>query len=91
MPIHDWTRVDAGEDDDDTFHFDPAKPLTCASYIGGPMAEALVEPVAIGDLLPTLALFLTPEEYVCVPLETTYRAAFEAVPDYWRRALESLP
>ena len=78
-----------GEDDDDTFQFDPAQPLTCASYIGGPTAEAFVEPVAVGDVLPTLALFLTPEEYVPVPLETTYQAAFEAVPDFWREALES--
>jgi hypothetical protein len=77
-----------GEDDDDTFHFDPAKPLTCASYIGGPTAEAFVEPVAVGDMLPTLALFLTPEEYAPVPLETTYQAAFEAVPDFWREILD---
>jgi len=77
-----------GEDDDDTFEFDPAKPLTCASYIGGPMAEALVTPVAVGDVLPTLALFLTAEEYVPVPLEITYQAAFEAVPDFWRGVLE---
>jgi hypothetical protein len=91
MPIHDWTRVDAGIFHD--FHhawieFDPAKPLTCASYIGGPTAEAFVDPVAVGALLPTTALFLTPEEYVPVLLETTYQAAFEAVPDFWRQALE---
>jgi hypothetical protein len=77
-----------GEDDDDTFQFDPAKPLTCASYIGGPTAEAFVEPVAVGDTLPTLALFLTPQEYVPVALAKTYEAAFEAVPDFWREALE---
>ncbi len=79
---------DEGEGDDNTFHFDEAKPLTCASYIGGPSAEAFVEPVAVGDSLPTVALFLTPEEYVPVPLETTYLAAFDAVPDFWREALE---
>jgi hypothetical protein len=75
------------EDDDyDTFPFDPSRPLTCASYIGSG-AEAFVEPVAVGEELPDLPLFLTPREYVPVPLETTYQAAFEAVPDVWRDVL----
>ena len=80
-----------GEDEgegDDIFQFDPAKPLTCASYIGGAAAAAFVEPVAVGEVLPTVALFLTPEEYVPVPLEATYLAAFEAVPDFWREVLK---
>jgi hypothetical protein len=33
-------------------------------------------------------LFLTPEEHVPLELEKTYEAAFEAVPDFWREALE---
>jgi hypothetical protein len=70
------------------FRFDPEKPLTCASYIGGAIAEAFVEPVAIGDKLPDSAVFLTTEEYVSVPLEVTYQAAFEAVPDFWRDQLQ---
>ena len=76
-----------GDDDADTYHFDPAKPLTCASYIGGPGAEAFIEPVAVGDELPTLPLFLTPEEYIDVPFEATYQSAFEAVPEFWRETL----
>lgn len=76
-----------GEDEYDVYHFDPAKPLTCASYIGGMGAEAFVEPLAVGDKLPTIPLFLTPEEYVPVPLEATYQAAFDAVPEFWRESL----
>lgn len=76
-----------GDDDNDTFRFDRKKPLTCASYIGGTGAEAFVEPVAVGDGLPLLPLFLTADEYVDVPLEATYQAAFDAVPDYWRDVL----
>src|SRR5262249_50628681 len=68
---------------------DPAKPLTCASYRAGPLAEAFVEPVSVGDRLPDLPVFLVADEYVPVPLETTYQAAFEAVPDFWREALTS--
>ena len=77
-----------GEGEGNAFQFDAAKPLTCASYIGGLATEAFVEPVGVGEALPTVALFLTPDEYVPVPLETTYLAAFEAVPDFWRKALE---
>src|SRR5206468_548871 len=76
-----------GEDEADVFRFDPAKPLTCTSYIGGAGAEAFVEPVAIGDALPELPLFLTPKEYIDVPLEETYMAAFAEVPDVWRDVL----
>jgi hypothetical protein len=74
-------------EDDDRFHFDPARPMTCASYRAGPLAEAFVEPVGVGDKLPELPVFLVGDEYVPVPLETTYQAAFEAVPDPWREAL----
>ncbi len=73
--------------EDDAFRFDPSKPLTCAAYIGGTGTEAFVEPVAVGDKLPDLAVFLTLEEYISVPLESTYQAAFDAVPDFWREAL----
>jgi hypothetical protein len=76
-----------GEDDGSIFQFDPAKPLTCASYIGSPGAEAFVHPIAVGDVLPDLPLFLTPDEYVEVPLETTYQAAFAAVPEFWQNVL----
>lgn len=78
-----------GDDDEDAFPFDPAKPLTCAAYIGGGGAEAFVEPIAVGDKLPALPLFLTAEEYVPVPLEATYQAAFAAVPDVWQEVLDA--
>jgi hypothetical protein len=77
-----------GDDAGDMFRFDPAKPLTCASYIAGLGAEAFVNPVAVGDKLPDLSVFLTPEEYIDVPLEATYQDAFNAVPDVWREVLE---
>jgi hypothetical protein len=75
------------EDDEGIFRFDPRQPLTCASYIGGIGAEAFVEPVAVGDKLPNLPLFLCHTEYVPVPLEETYQAAFAAVPEFWRDEL----
>ena len=38
-----------------------------------------------------MPLYLTPEFYVNVPLETTYRAAYDAVPRRWRDVLEERP
>lgn len=63
--------------------------LTCAAYLGGLPAEAFVEPVAVGDDLPDMPLFLNERIYVPVPLERTYRAAWEAVPRVWRDSLTS--
>jgi hypothetical protein len=64
------------------------KPLTLAAYDAGPPQVAYVEPVAVGDPLPAMALFLRPGVYVSVPLEATYQAAFRSVPQRWRRVLE---
>jgi hypothetical protein len=80
-----------GEDSADAFQFDPEKPLTGASYIGGLGAEAFVESFAVGDRLPDVPLFLTSDEYVDLPLESTYQSAFAAIPDVWREPLEAPP
>jgi hypothetical protein len=63
------------------------KPLTCVAYIGGAGAAAFINPIGIGDPLPELPLFLTPEVYVEIPLEATYEAAWEGMPAYWREVL----
>jgi hypothetical protein len=77
-----------GEDYGDYALF-PEQPLTCVSYVGGPAALAFVEPIAVGDALPEMPLFLTSELYVPVPLEATYQSAWEALPAYWRNVLAS--
>ena len=67
----------------------PEKPLTLAAYAAGRVPTAYVEPLAVGDELPEMPLFLTSEQYINVPLETTYRAAYEGVPRYYRAILET--
>jgi hypothetical protein len=64
------------------------KPLTLAAYEAGAGVRAFVEPVGVGDTLIDMPLFLDPGRYVALPLEETYRAAFEAVPRRWRLVLE---
>ena len=39
-----------------------------------------VENVGIGDPLPDMPVFLTPEEYVLCPLEATYQASWDVFP-----------
>jgi hypothetical protein len=64
-------------------------PLTLAAYSAGAGTRAFIEPVAVGQALPEVPLFLTSNRCVPVPLEPTYLAAFEAVPRCWREVLEA--
>lgn len=63
------------------------RPLTLAAYIGGADAEAFVQPVAVGQSLRDMPLFLTSQVYVPIPLQATYEAAWADVPSYWRDVL----
>ncbi|MCC6418223.1 MAG: DUF4058 family protein [Gemmataceae bacterium] len=80
-----------GEDCGADFGLPEDRQLTCVGYVGGPGAEAFIEFVAVGDTLPEMPLFLTPEVYVLVPLEATYQSAWEAMPTYWRDVLAIAP
>lgn len=73
---------------DDDFKLPPDARLTLASYAAGQVTKAYIEPVAIGDLLPKMPVFLKPRTYVPLPLEATYQSAFAYVPPRWRAELE---
>jgi hypothetical protein len=81
-----WAEIN-----DDHFQLPSDKPLTLVSYSAGYVKRAFIEPVAVGDELPPMPLFLEAEVYVPVPLEATYRAAFDAVPKRWREELAPPP
>jgi hypothetical protein len=70
------------------FALPPDKPLTLAAYAAGPPPRSYVEPVAVGDRLPDMPLFLTSDSSVDVPLEATYRAAWDLFPPDARDGLE---
>jgi hypothetical protein len=78
-----------GEVSDEPFHPPANKPLTLVAYETGLTTRAYIEPIAVGDALPDMPLFLEPERYVMVPLEETYTTAYTAMPARWRRVLES--
>jgi hypothetical protein len=75
------------EIEDQPFELPADKPLTLAAYSGGPCPEMFVQPVAVGQSLPDMPLFLTPDVYIYVPLETTYQAAWADVPSFWQDVL----
>lgn len=64
------------------------RPLTLAAYVAGPLPEAYLEHVAVGDTLSEMPLFLRPDAYVNVPLEAAYQTAYRGVPAYWRGVVE---
>ncbi len=65
------------------------KPLTLAAFDAGRPVTSYVEPVAVGDPLIDMPLFLAPDWYVSVPLEATYQAAYRRVPGHIREVLDS--
>ena len=67
------------------------KPLTLAAYVAGPVPTAYVEPVAVGDVLPEMPIFLVPNSYVQAPLEATYRQAWDAFPSALKGRLDPTP
>jgi hypothetical protein len=53
------------------------------------LPEAHVDPVAVGNRLSSMSLFLQPDWYGSVPLEDSYEAAFSGVPAVWREVLQA--
>lgn len=65
---------------EEPFDLPPDKPLTLAAYVAGYEKVAYVENVAVGDQLPDMPIFLTPDHYVPCPLEATYQVAWGVFP-----------
>jgi hypothetical protein len=63
--------------------------LTAVAYIGGASVQAFVTHFAVGDSLPEMPLFLTSENYIRVPLEAAYLAAWNDVPTQYQEVLEA--
>ena len=82
--IHDaiWSEIT-----ENPVEFSPTEPLTLAAYSAGPITRYYVEPTAVGRELIDMPLFLEPEEYINVPLEATYMAAYRGVPRKWQQVL----
>jgi hypothetical protein len=74
---------------DERFELPAEKPLTLVAYECELTTRAYIEPIAVGDRLPDMPLFLEPHAHVRVPLESTYHTAFENLPKRWRTVLDA--
>lgn len=85
--IHEliWSEIDSAP----PYELPADEPLTLATYSAGSPMKAFVEPTAVGQRLIELPLFLEPDFYVMVPLESTYQEAFRGMPKKWRQVLEA--
>lgn len=75
----------------DAFEFLPAKPLTVASFVPGEDPTGYIEPVAVGDPLPSLPIFLSEDHYIPAPLEATYMQAWAVYPALLKELIEPPP
>jgi hypothetical protein len=77
-----WAMVE-----DDPFQLPPERPLTLVAYECEMITRAYIETIAVGEVVPDMPLFLEPEAHILVPLEATYRAAWDTVPVRWQRVI----
>jgi hypothetical protein len=73
---------------DDPFDVLPGKPLIAASYLGGDFPTAYVDPLGVGDTLPSLPIFLSESRYIPAPLEETYQEAWAHFPSMLKELIE---
>lgn len=79
-----WDRLK-----DESFLLPADKLLTIVSYSAGVATRAFVEPVAVGDALPDLPIFLTDDHYIPCPLEATYQNSWAEFPKVLKAYLET--
>lgn len=75
------------EIEDEDFVFPAGQDRILVSYESSDERRAYIEPVAVGEPLPTMPLFLASELHVKVPLEQTYQATWDASPEELRVAV----
>lgn len=74
---------------DEPFQLPADKPLTVAAYAAAERITAYVEPLAVGDQLPALPIFLDRHTYVPAPLESTYQSTWAKCPGPLREVVEN--
>ena len=66
--LHGAFWGDYRDEEDEEDGFTEEGPLTLASYVAKRLPDAYVAPLAVGEALPDMPLFLTPDAYVPLPL-----------------------
>lgn len=79
------------EIEEEDFAFPDGEDRIVVAYQAGGQRVAYIEPVAVGHELPDMPLFLVGDLHVMVPLESTYRTAWDASPQALRAAVRTPP
>ena len=79
------------EIEEEDFDLPADKPLVLAAYEAGLSPVAYVEPIAVGDVLPDMPIFLEEGYYVPTPLEATYQTAWNYFPAALKGLLKTPP
>jgi len=74
---------------DEDFDFPAGKDRILASYESGGVRSAFVEPIAVGDIMPDMPLFLAEGWHIKTPLEATYQTTWSATPEMLREVVET--
>lgn len=67
------------------------KTLTASSFVAEIPPTAYIDQFAVGDPVPEMPLFLEPGRYVNVPLEASYQASWNVLPEITRKRVLSPP
>jgi hypothetical protein len=81
-----WGEITVGK-----FELPSDKPLTLAAYQVEPLETCYVEPIAVGDPLPEMPVFLEGDFGINLPLEETYQTTWNVLPSEIRQLLELPP
>jgi len=79
-----WDQIE-----EEDFQFPIGKDRILVSYETNSERVAYIEPVAVGDSLPDMPLFLSNYLHIQVPLELTYQATWTTLPAELRTAVET--
>jgi hypothetical protein len=74
---------------DEAFELPSDKPLTMVAYSAAIPIKAYVEPIAVGDTLRDMPVFLDSATYILAPLEATYLATWESCPEPFRELVST--
>jgi hypothetical protein len=65
------------------------QPLGASAYRSDVVPTAYFEPFAIGDKIPDMPVFLTPDHYVTLALDATYMESWHGAPVRWKQVIEA--
>lgn len=84
---HGLHKVIWDEIEDQEFELPKGQDRLLVSYQAGAEKVAYIEPLGVGDSMPDMPLFLTSRLHIKIPLESTYQATWDTLPEQLRTAV----